>query len=188
ANKTPANLRKAQSRIQEMTRVALPDAARDTEGWDVPPDRLADGDPVMVESYGAKGVLLEDPKGKKRVRVRLGGMVTVVETQKLRGSSRPVQSRPAPQAKVTVEVESGSRPRNSCDLRGMRWEEAQSVVETFVNQAVVNRVGRIKIVHGHGMGALKKLVRDYLETSGLGKSYQPGTREEGGDGVTIVEL
>ena len=52
---------------------------------------------------------------------------------------------------------------------------------------IVNKMKRIKIIHGHGMGTVKRFVRDYLESCNIG-SVIPGKREDGGDGVTIVEF
>lgn len=178
-------LRKALSKIESKGRT--PVLPRDMEGWEVPPDRLKQGDRVMVDTYGTTGILLEDPRDKKKVRVQLGNLATLVETEKLRGHVNPENKQKPKRSDITVLVESESPTQTTCDLRGLRWEEAQSAVEAFISQAIANRVGRAKIIHGHGMGALKKLVRDYLETSGIGKSY-PGSRAEGGDGVTIIEF
>jgi DNA mismatch repair protein MutS2 len=44
------------------------------------------------------------------------------------------------------------------------------------------------IIHGHGTGALKRAIRDYLASSNYVKEYRRGEREEGGDGVTIALL
>ena len=76
----------------------------------------------------------------------------------------------------------------SCDLRGLRVEKAKETLEKFIDKAMLNKMNRIKIIHGHGMGAVKRFVRDYLENCGIGKSVTPGLRKEGGDGVTIVEF
>jgi len=70
----------------------------------------------------------------------------------------------------------------------MRGEEALKAVEEFLDDASLVGAKRVKIVHGHGEGILKKLVRDYLKESPYVKSFRPGRLEEGGDGVTVVEL
>lgn len=183
-------LRTIQSKIEAKGRAHAPAASRDLEGWEVPPEQLKKGDRVIVDTYGTCGILLEEPGDKKKVRVQMGNIVTVVETEKLRGNvnADTTNKQKSAKADVTIHIESESQTQTACDLRGLRWEEAQNAMETFISQAVANRVGRAKIIHGHGMGALKKMVRDYLETTGIGKSYAPGSRGEGGDGVTIVEF
>ena len=90
------------------------------------------------------------------------------------------------ETKITLEPCS-PKPQFSCDLRGLRLEEAKNTLESFIDKAFVNKMKRIKIIHGHGMGTVKRFVRDYLESCNIG-SVIPGKREDGGDGVTIVEF
>jgi DNA mismatch repair protein MutS2 len=67
-------------------------------------------------------------------------------------------------------------------------DEAKEEMEVFLSRAIVNKLARVIIIHGHGMGKLKQMVRDALDVSGTGKNHHPGERHEGGDGVTIVDL
>ncbi len=67
-------------------------------------------------------------------------------------------------------------------------DEAKEEMEVFLSRAIVNSLGKVIIIHGHGMGKLKQMVRDTLDASGIGKNHHPGERHEGGDGVTVVEL
>jgi DNA mismatch repair protein MutS2 len=181
-------LRKIQAQIETKGKAPLV-SPKDMEGWDVPPDRLKKGDRVMVDTYGKTGILQEDPGGKKKVRVQMGNISTLVETDKLRGNlGANADKEKTESAEVRVHVEPRSQMQVTCDLRGLRWEEAENAMESFIGQALANKVGRAKIIHGHGMGALKKLVRDYLETTGIAKSFAPGSQGDGGDGVTIVEF
>ena len=67
-------------------------------------------------------------------------------------------------------------------------DEAKETVELFLSRAVLNKLPKATIIHGHGMGKLKQLVRDLLASSGIGKKHVPGERHEGGDGVTVVHF
>jgi len=183
-------LRKSEKQVQALGRTPLSVQGPDRTGWDIPPEKLKQGDDILVEDYNACGVLLEDPNGKDRVRVQLGNLTTVVETQRLKGhvQHKAKKKKNSSTREVKVQTESGSHPRSSLDLRGMRVEEAREATELFLSQAVVNKLGTVTIVHGHGMGKIKQMVRDYLGSAGIGKSFKPGERHEGGDGVTVVQF
>jgi len=74
------------------------------------------------------------------------------------------------------------------DVRGLRAEEAVREVEAFLDQAFRNGDPGVLVLHGHGTGALKQAVREYLEDSPYVRMYRPGESHEGGDGVTVVGL
>ncbi|HZX40844.1 MAG TPA: Smr/MutS family protein, partial [Myxococcaceae bacterium] len=69
-----------------------------------------------------------------------------------------------------------------------RSEEAVREVESFLDQAFRNGDPGVLVLHGHGTGALKQAVREYLEDSPYVRMYRPGESHEGGDGVTVVGL
>ena len=142
----------------------------------------------MIFNLGTIGSLLESPEGKKKLRVKMGNITTVVEARALRGT--PLQKGKAPDKNISLNIhtESEGGPASSCDLRGMNSEEAEAVMEAFISRAIVQKAQRVLIIHGHGMGTIKTLVRNYLEKAGLCKQFTPGARSEGGDGVTVVEF
>ena len=74
------------------------------------------------------------------------------------------------------------------DLRGKRAEEALQKVTTFIDDAIVHRTREVKILHGTGSGILKQVIRDYLRTHDIVKSYRDERLEAGGAGITIVSL
>jgi len=79
-------------------------------------------------------------------------------------------------------------PALRVDVRGLRADEAVREVESFLDQAFRNGDPGVLVLHGHGTGALKQAVRDYLEDSPYVRMYRPGESHEGGDGVTVVGL
>ena len=189
-NRDLGKLRHTDKKIGALGRIPLSNSSRDFSQWTLLPEQLKEGDPVLIKTYGATGILLENPGNKKKVRIKLGNVDTVVATGEIRGNAQPgKKSNPQPEKfQLQIQTESASIGQTSCDLRGMDSDEALSAIETFLSQAIVNKISRVKIIHGHGTGTIKNLVRDYLETTGRFKSFNPGAREEGGDGVTIVEL
>ena len=90
--------------------------------------------------------------------------------------------------KISMNIEAESQGGSSCDLRGMNSEEAETKMEAFISHAIVTKIPRVTIIHGHGMGTIKTLVKNYLEKTGICKQFSPGRRGEGGTGVTVVEF
>ena len=74
------------------------------------------------------------------------------------------------------------------DLRGKTVDEALEELEIALDSAFSRKEDRMKIIHGHGTEALKKSVRTYLSRSVYVKKWKTGAGEQGGDGVTWVEI
>jgi DNA mismatch repair protein MutS2 len=71
---------------------------------------------------------------------------------------------------------------------GEHAEEAIDRVERFLDAAVMATAARVRIVHGHGMGVLKRAVQELLKKNPHVEKYYPASQYEGGSGATIVEL
>jgi DNA mismatch repair protein MutS2 len=74
------------------------------------------------------------------------------------------------------------------NLIGQRAEQACEQVEKFLDSATLAQVERVRIVHGHGMGILKKAVANVLKNSPYVEKFYVAPPEEGGSGATIAEL
>src|SRR5262249_59670633 len=77
---------------------------------------------------------------------------------------------------------------NTLDLRGQRGDDALAAVEAYLDRAALDGRSPIFLIHGHGTGALRKLVREYLDGSPYVARWGPGGPRQGGDGVSIVVL
>ncbi len=77
---------------------------------------------------------------------------------------------------------------NNCDLRGMRVEQALDAVEAFLDKAMRQERLAVLLIHGHGTGVLRSVVRDYCRQSPYIERFRPGDKSEGGNGVTAVLL
>jgi DNA mismatch repair protein MutS2 len=90
-----------------------------------------------------------------------------------------------------VSYESGPRwdvTYREINVIGKRAEEAREEVDKFLDTASMASVDRVRIVHGHGMGILKKVIGELLATNPHVEKYYPATPAEGGTGATVVEL
>jgi DNA mismatch repair protein MutS2 len=185
--KSLPKIRKLEKKIQSMGKTSLT-LNHNMEEWNLSSDDLKSGDTILLINLGATATLLESPAGKKKVRVRMGNITTVVETSSIRGNPRQKNNPKKESKKVLMNIEAESQGGSSCDLRGLNSEDAEIKMEDFISRAIVTKVPRVTIIHGHGMGTIKALVKNYLEKAGLCKQFSPGRREEGGTGVTIVEF
>ncbi|MBQ9647126.1 MAG: endonuclease MutS2 [Oscillospiraceae bacterium] len=84
-------------------------------------------------------------------------------------------------------LRTASVPRE-LDIRGMESLEAESVVENYIDSAVMARLETVTIIHGKGTGALRKAVHALLKRNKSVKSFRLGAFGEGEAGVTVVEL
>ncbi len=104
-----------------------------------------------------------------------------------------VLSHPNEKPKLPSNVHFESGPRWDVSYRelniiGQRAEEALENVDKFLDSAALASVDRVRIVHGHGMGILKKAVGEFLGSNPHVGRFYPAPQSEGGAGATIVEL
>ncbi|MZH14927.1 MAG: endonuclease MutS2 [Nitrospinae bacterium] len=185
--KSLPKIRKVEKKIQAIGK-SQPASDYNLEEWSLGGDELKSGDTVLLLNLGTTATLLEPAKGKKKVQVRMGNINTTVEISSIRGNPQQKNIPKKEKSKISMNIEAESQGGSSCDLRGMNSEEAETKMEAFISHAIVTKVPRVTIIHGHGMGTIKALVRNYLEKTGICKQFSSGRREEGGSGVTIVEF
>jgi DNA mismatch repair protein MutS2 len=97
----------------------------------------------------------------------------------------------APAARPSVTFQQGSRfdaAYREINLIGHRAEEACEQVDKLLDSAALAQVDRIRIIHGHGMGILKKAIAGLLANHPHVEKFYAAAPEEGGSGATIVEL
>jgi len=149
------------------------------------------GDRVHVIPLGQEGILMDDPSsGKGRVRVLLGRMEVWVDTDSLGGvGSTKSQERRAGQEPLSGKWRPpGAEIPAQLDLRGKRADEALEELAQYLDRALLGPRLEVRIIHGHGTGALKRAVRQWLSECSWISGFRPGSRGEGGDGVTMVSL
>ena len=74
------------------------------------------------------------------------------------------------------------------DIRGIRGEEALNLVRDFIDNALMVQHRNLRILHGKGNGILRQLVREYLSTMNIVRSYRDEQVDLGGSGITVVEM
>lgn len=152
-----------------------------------PPSTLAVGTRVKVASLGAEGEVLELLGDEALVRVGLlKTRVPVTELVALSGKARRREK-----SRLGVErVAAGtiSEARRKLDVRGLRADDALRELELFLDRSYSEGLEAVQVIHGLGTGALRQAIRAALEASPYAAGFSSAPQEEGGDGVTIVEL
>lgn len=177
------------AQLEEQTRAELLPV-----GESVPLERLGIGDPVEIGGLGMTGTLLEVPRGKKRVRVKVGEGELLATVAHLVGLSRESVSAPTATPSLTAPKACGStRPYHAgeqtvVDVRGKTADDALDEVVAALDRATLEGTPALRIIHGHGTGKLKSSLREYLRDSPYVTTTRPGHHNEGGDGVTVVTV
>ncbi len=158
---------------------------------------------VFVPRLRAEGEVIE-VLADGQVRVQAGAMKLVLPVTDLRMSTPPAE-REEPKKKpvgslgqASPQGSSSKDPSglevalqtsdNTCDLRGLRSDDALSLAVTFLDRALNENRRVCFLVHGHGTGALKEAIRRELKSSPYVRYFRAGNPGEGGDGVTIAWL
>ncbi len=150
------------------------------------------GDQVRLFDRDITGEVL-DVNGKS-IMVAFGNMITTLNENKLEKLSRNEAKKLQRPATLTGSAagfnlrEKKLNFRAEMDVRGLRAGEALEKVSSFIDDAIMVNAGEVKILHGKGNGILRQLIRDYLGTVPLVRSYHDEHIKYGGSGITVVEL
>jgi DNA mismatch repair protein MutS2 len=151
--------------------------------------RPAVGDRVAVAGLGLEGTLASlqgedaeiDMQGK-RVRARLADLRLVVR-------AAAAAQKPASRVNVNVQLQPrGDAAASDLNVIGCTVEEALARTERFLDETLLADQRTVRVIHGYGTGQLRRAIADYLRNHPLVASYQPAPPEQGGGGVTVVEL
>lgn len=147
-------------------------------------EELSVGDYVYIKPYEKNGTITRIKKDKYTVQFGLFSM-DFSKTDLVKATK--------PKEKQTRPTRlSGYNPAShaslSLDLRGKRYEEVASLMDSYIDQAILGNLETVTIIHGFGTGAIRKAVWDYLKQCPYAKSYRFGQEGEGLNGVTVVKL
>lgn len=144
------------------------------------------GDEVLVASLGQKGHVVEIAGDGAVVQLGILKMkVDKADIELIASSKRQKQYQPAG---AGVKRSRDEQIRTELDLRGTNLEDSLIEVDRFLDEAILSNLGQVSIIHGKGTGVLRSGIQEYLRRHKHVKSYRLGNFNEGGSGVTIVEL
>jgi DNA mismatch repair protein MutS2 len=160
---------------------------------------VSEGDTVKLKSMG-RAAVVKKKIGDDHFDVEIGSMkmrihrediaeVVISAQQRAQSASSPVEA--ARLRGITVKLQnesSASTAPTEINVIGKTVDEATSAVERFVDRAFLAGMPRVRIVHGSGMGILRKSLREYLKKHPHVETVTEPPSNEGGGGATLVEL
>ena len=152
---------------------------------------LKPGDTVRMRDTLAAGEVIEVREGL--VQVETGNLRIFVPEDKIERISRSELKksyRSTPGSNIFSNELNQKRIRFNpeIDIRGVRGEEAINQVQDLIDNALIVQHKNLRILHGKGNGILRHLVREYLATVNVVKSFRDEHIEFGGSGITVVEM
>ena len=152
-------------------------------------DNVKAGDTVMIKDLNQGVTILQTPDKNGNVYVKMGLINTRVKKDRLAVYDKTLSTKTILPTQYTQNFELKKYEISSTlDLRGHRVEEALDELEGFLDEASLANLTPVYVIHGHGTGALKSAVRDFLTTSPYVAKFRPGEGAEGGDGVSVIDL
>ena len=152
------------------------------------PRPLVKGDKVILRNLGTSGVLLDTPDKNGNVTVQSGIMKTKTNIKNLAlvesSEVKITPTKPISKSKVVVSRDFSV----SIDVRGKNIEDAWIDIDKYIDEAIINGVSSVTVVHGKGTGALRKGLWEFFRKDPRVGKYRNGEYGEGDFGVTVLQL
>lgn len=151
-------------------------------------ENLEVGDLVLVRDIDKNGRVLKEVDKSKKVLVKIGNIKTRVDINNLELLEKKKKEKPSVKVNKKLMSKKNKNIKTEIDLRGYDSQEAILVLDSFLDQCVLNNLCVVTIIHGKGTGVLKNAVTRHLKSHPSVLTRRFGEFGEGEDGVTIVEL
>ncbi len=144
------------------------------------------GDTVYINKFNIYGKVLSIHEKKQEVEIQTGYITLKLRTVNVEKAESGADVQSGFKGKVILPE---SRPIHSrFDLRGKRADEVEILLDGYLNDATLANLSEVQIIHGIGTGTVRQIVRDFLAGHALVKSFSSGSKDQGGDGITMVCL
>jgi DNA mismatch repair protein MutS2 len=160
------------------------DARSGDPGAPAEPDApLTVGARVAVGALGLEGVVREVHGGRAEVDVRGKRLQAPLSDLRVLGGAAAT-----PHVRVNVDLQPRQSSLSELNIVGSRVDEAIDRLEKFLDESTLTDQRTLRIIHGHGTGQLRKAVAGMLKEHPLVARFTAAPMNQGGGGVTIVEL
>lgn len=152
---------------------------------------IAVGDKVKLKSFGSIGIVDAIKGDQVELRVKSLRMREKLENLELVEEAAPKATekfaslRQSKSTEVKLRTENGSSELN---VIGKTSDEAVDAVDKFLDEASIANLNEVRIIHGHGTGALRRAISEMLKDHPHVARFAAAPQEQGGSGATVVEL
>ncbi len=150
------------------------------------PQAFSANERVRVLSLNQDATVVAD--NGESLLLAIGPMKTTAQKSDVRRIAEPVRSGARRDTGSERTLDAVSRASVELDVRGKRYVEAEPLVDRWIDEAVLVSASPLRLIHGKGTGMLGRGLQAYLREHSRIKSVRYGNEDEGGSGVTILEL
>ena len=143
------------------------------------------GKEVFVTSFNQNGIILSHVSRNNEVQVQIGSMKINV---KLNVLQNPKHTHASKNIHTSSHISKSKHINPEINVIGMNVEEANFVIDKFLDDCAIAKLETVRIIHGKGTGKLKNGIHQFLKNNSHVKSFRLGTFGEGEMGVTVVTL
>ena len=151
--------------------------------------KVSINDKVMLKELNQEVTVLSLPDKNGNLFIQMGMIKTKIKKDKLAVFNKELSKKTIlPNYQKETFTLKKYNVSNTLDLRGKRVEEALDELEGYLDEASLANLSPVYIIHGHGTGALKSAVREFVSSSPYVSTSRAGNDTEGGDGVCVIDL
>ncbi|MBQ6686861.1 MAG: endonuclease MutS2, partial [Firmicutes bacterium] len=181
-DKIRGELREASGKYREKVKSVENDAP-------VNPNLLKIGDRVKVLTVDQKGNVLTLPDAKGDLQVQVGLLKLTVNLKNISKIQENVSTKEKTKQKYGALYRSKAQSVSiSCNVIGKTLDEAEDIVDKYLDDAFMAGLKEVSVIHGRGAGILREGLQKMMKRHKHVESYRKGAYNEGGDGVTVVTL
>jgi DNA mismatch repair protein MutS2 len=182
-----ADARAAIDAIGERLRASSQPAAAAPVAQTEPGRAPAIGDRVLVGAFGLEGVVQALHERDAEVDVRGKRLRARVDELRVVTPAAAVNAQPG-RVRVNVELQPRDGSLTELNVIGSHVEEAVARAQKFLDEALLSELKSVRIIHGYGTGQLRRGIAEFLRTHPFVSNFGPAPDNQGGGGVTVVEL
>jgi DNA mismatch repair protein MutS2 len=160
-----------------------------------PPSRdIVVGDKVKLLSFGSTGIVDEIKHGLAEVRVKSVRFrerienLELIEADETPKEGKLEKLRQSAIVDLNITAAAERRVQSELNVIGQTTDEAVDAVDKFLDEASLANLTKVRIVHGHGTGALRRAIGGLLDGHPHVERFLPAPPDQGGTGATLVEL